>query len=69
MQVLVFKTNLSNRRQVRKVEPWLDVHPNIQRWNVDLKDCDNILRIETEKMQELEVEKILVEAGFYCQAL
>lgn len=69
MQVLVFKTNLSNSRHVRKVEPWLDVHPHIQRWNVDLKDCDNILRVETEKLNEVEVEKILVAAGYYCEAL
>ncbi len=69
MQVLVFKTNLTNIRHVRKVETFLEVHPHIQRWNVDLKDCDNILRIETEQLQPVEVEKILLKAGYYCEVL
>ena len=69
MQVLVFKTNLTNTRHVRKVEPFLQLHPHIQRWNVDLHDCDNILRIETEQLQPVEVEKILLKAGYYCEAL
>lgn len=69
MQVLVFKTNLTNTHDVRKLQPYLHLHPHIQRWNVDLKDCDNILRIETEQLQPVEVEKILLTAGYYCEAL
>ena len=69
MQVLVFKTNLTQPRDVRKVQPYLQVHPHIQRWNVDLQDCDNILRIETEQLQPVEIEKILLTAGYYCEAL
>ena len=69
MQILVFKTNLVNHRHVRNIEPWLDVHPHIMRWNVDLHDCDKILRIETEHLQEVEIEKMLSKAGYYCEAL
>ena len=69
MQVLVFKTNLTSIRHVNKVQPYLAVHPGIQRWNVDLQDCDNILRIETEQLQPVEVEKILLTAGYFCEAL
>ena len=69
MQVLVFKTNLNSHRHVRKVEPVLDMHPHIMRWNVDLHDCDKILRIETEALQETEVEKMLLQEGYYCEAL
>ena len=54
---------------MRKLKPYLQVHPHIQRWNVDLQDCDNILRIETEQLQPVEVEKILLTAGYYCEAL
>jgi len=69
MQVLVFKTNLTNLHHVSKVEPYLDVHPKINRWNVDLHDCDNILRIETEQLQPVDVENLLWEAGYYCEEL
>lgn len=69
MQVLVFKTNLTNARHVGKVKPYLAAHPQIQRWNVDLQDCDNILRIETEQLPPVEVKKILLKAGYLCEEL
>ena len=69
MQVLVFKTNLINAHRIRKVEPFLNVHPHIHRWNVDLHDCDNILRIETERLQGNEIEKLVMKAGYNCEEL
>jgi len=69
MQVLVFKTNLTDSFHVSKIERQLAGHPHIQRWNVDLQDCDNILRIETEELQPVEVEKLLTKAGYYCEEL
>ncbi|HEX5025938.1 MAG TPA: hypothetical protein VFV68_11740 [Agriterribacter sp.] len=69
MQVLVFKTNLTNTACIREVEPYLNVHPSIHRWNVDLHDCDNILRIETEQLPGTAVEEILTKAGYYCEEL
>jgi hypothetical protein len=69
MQVLVFKTNLIDTHCIREVESHLDVHPHIHRWNVDLHDCDHILRIETEHLKGNEIENILMKAGYYCEAL
>jgi hypothetical protein len=69
MQVLIFKTNLNSMHHIRKVEPCLNVHPYIHRWNVDLHDCDNILRIETENLQGSEIENLLINAGYYCEEL
>ncbi len=69
MEVLVFKTNLNNAAHISVVAPCLALHPHIQRWNVDLHDCDNILRIETEQLQGSEVENILSQAGYYCEEL
>jgi len=69
MEVLVFKTNLTNTKRINDVEPYLDTHPHIHRWNVDLNDCDNVLRIETNKLAAKEVENILLSAGYYCEEL
>jgi hypothetical protein len=69
MQVLVFKTNLINSHCIQQVEPQLDVHPHIHRWNVDLHDCDCILRIETEQLAGCEIESLLQQAGYYCEEL
>ena len=69
MEVLVFKTNLTDYRKISDVESSLDIHPNIKRWNVDLNDCDNILRIEANDLSPKEVENILLSAGYYCEEL
>ena len=47
--IFVFKTTVKNKWQVRKLKPHIDsLLPNAI-WNFDLKDCDNILRIESEE--------------------
>ncbi len=69
MQVLVFKTNLINANCIQQVAPLLIDHPHIHRWNVDLQDCDNILRIETEQLQGKAIEEMVSHAGFYCEEL
>ena len=69
MQILVFKTDLSDHSHISKIEPFLDMHPGVSKWNVDLKDCDNILRIEATSLKGNEIEKILGNAGFFCEEL
>ncbi len=69
MQILVFKTNLSDRRLVNAVEPHLENVEGILKWNVDLHDKDNILRIETEDVSPRHIEQQLKDAGYYCEEL
>jgi hypothetical protein len=69
MQILVFKTNINNRYHITNIEKFLGVHPQIRTWNVDLHDCDNILRIEAKEFIGREVETILSSAGYYCEEL
>jgi len=69
MEILVFKTSLSDVSRIQDIEPSLDVHPNIFKWNVDLNDEDNILRIMANNMAGEEVENMLLNAGYYCEEL
>jgi len=69
MEILVFKTNLINTDHINHVKPVLNHHPLIIKWNVDLHDCDNILRVVAENIPGIEVEKIVYEAGYLCQEL
>jgi hypothetical protein len=69
IEILVFKTNLTDTKRISDVEPLLDVHPHIVQWNVDLKDCDNVLRIVSRNIEAKEVENILLNAGYYCEEL
>ncbi len=67
--ILVFKTNISNTKHIRKIKSSLNLHPYIKEWNVDLHDCDKILRVVSENIPAREVEQILVKAGFFCEEL
>lgn len=69
MEILVFKTNLTDTRRISDIESSLDVHPNIFQWNVDLNDNDNILRIMANDIAGEEVENMLLHAGYYCEEL
>jgi len=69
IEILVFKTNLTSTQRISDVESLLDVHPHIVQWNVDLDDCDNILRIVSRNIAAREVENILLNAGYYCEEL
>jgi hypothetical protein len=69
MEVLVFKTNIQDRNQVKKLSPLLKKIRGILRWNVDLQDCDKVLRVETEGARPGSIEEVLQNAGYYCTEL
>jgi hypothetical protein len=69
MQVLVFKTGLTDVNRINDIKPDLDAHPDIYQWNVDRHDRDNILRIAGNNIVAAEVEKIVLSAGYYCEEL
>ena len=69
MEILVFKTSLSNNGHVQKVKSIFDEHPHIKDWNVDLHDCDNVLRIVNLNIDPAEVEEIVKNAGYYCKEI
>ncbi|MBI2283029.1 MAG: hypothetical protein HYU71_04920 [Bacteroidetes bacterium] len=69
MNILVFKTNLHNPELVNQARTVLQTIPGIQRWNVDMHDCDNVLRIEAGELSAQSVENLLQQAGYYCEEL
>ena len=69
MDILVFKTNLENLELVNKAHPLIQNIHGIKRWNVDMQDCDNVLRIEAVEVSPRSIESILQNAGYYCEEL
>ena len=70
MEILVFKTNVSDRGHIESVRPHLRKLDDILKWNFDLLDEDYILRIEaTNRLNPREVERALYQAGYDCQVL
>lgn len=70
MHILVFKTNLEDVGLVHSAGRLLNPMWGIHRWNVDLHDCENILRIEADPLiSPRQVEQMLQHAGFECEEL
>lgn len=43
--ILIFRTNINNPDDRRKVAQALDQEPSIGKWTVDLEDVDRVLRV------------------------
>jgi len=69
MNILVFKTSVTQAQQVSKVKTLLTSIPAIIKWNFDLDDPDNILRVIADQLSPRYVESVLQTAGFSCQEL
>ena len=69
MDILIFKTNLENIKHVRKLYPLLKTIQGILKWNIDLEDCDKILRVEVVSTSPRTIEAALQQSGFYCREL
>jgi len=65
MEILIFKTNLKYINYINDIGSGLNVHPDIFKWNVDLQDCDNILRVVANNIPGKEVEQLLANAGYF----
>jgi hypothetical protein len=70
MQILIFKTNLEDSGLVHSAGRLLNPMSGIHRWNVDLHDSDNVLRIEADTaISARQIEQTLQNGGFLCEEL
>jgi len=65
--ILVFKTSVEQKADVMRLAPILnDLIANNDKWNFDLEDCDNILRVESDRVKSQTIEFALQEEGYHC---
>lgn len=69
MQILIFKTNISDSVQLEQIRPVLNGVSSILKWNIDQDDCDNVLRIEAENLGCKEIISLITHHGFLCEEL
>ncbi len=69
-QIHVFKTSVINGNDIDLLTPVLNrlMGPH-ERWNFDLEDRDNILRVESTGIAAVAVINSLLHAGFDCAEL
>lgn len=69
MDILIFKTDLHSPEIVNVAGTLIQGIDGIRKWNVDMQDCDNVLRIESTGLTAKQVEYILRNAGYFCEEL
>jgi hypothetical protein len=67
--IFVFKTSVSSISEILNIKPQLDKHLKNAKWNFDLEDCDNILRIDSVTNVARPIIKLLKDNGYDCEEL
>ncbi len=65
----VFKTNVEETVQAKKIINILQEHFPGNRINFDLHDCDKILRVEGKSFCADKIMNVVAENGFICDIL
>lgn len=65
----VFKTDISNRVAAQKIVTLLQLQLPDSRINIDLEDCDKVLRVEACQFSVEQVILFVNKNGFYCSPL
>jgi hypothetical protein len=68
--VWVFKTSVQSKADIASLASSLNglLQPRGS-WNIDLEDCDNILRVESAALQSEEIIRLLQDQGYFCAEL
>lgn len=70
MGFLIFKTDIQTVAKLHVVKRLFNNHFGPLRWNVDMDDVDNVLRIEAhENLQETEIIALVQSQGLRCEEL
>ena len=67
--ITVFKTNVNRISEAKKLVKYLLQHFPGSKINIDLKDCDKVLRVEGENFIEGKIMMLVRETGFSCALL
>jgi len=70
MNVLIFKTDISNQEKTNSVELLFKDQFEILKWSVDTEDVDNVLRVESSgKIDDNFIINLLTTYKIYCEVL
>jgi len=69
MTILVFKTSVKYKKDIKLLAPVLNTLPANVTWHFDLEDPDRILRVETKEDVAAHVTEALQLNGFACEEL
>lgn len=68
-KILVFKTNILREEDKQIIAAHINYENRIKKWNVDIGDCDKVLRIESHDLAAEDVIAMIQTAGYACEEL
>ena len=68
-QILVFRTSVSKRSDIRQINRIFREYPQINQWNVDFEDWEKVLRVECNEISANKIITLLRELNIYAQEL
>ena len=69
MKTIRFKTNISCGGCVASVTPFLNANPDIKKWEVDTKNPQKVLTVQTDNLEGNDIKAIVQKAGFKAEIL
>jgi hypothetical protein len=67
--VEVFKTNVQKMRESKKLVNQLNSHFTSSKFNVDIEDCDKVLRVEGKDICAEQIIRLVTSNGFECELM
>lgn len=67
--IYVFKTSVQTDEEIGILKPKLNRLSQSIKWNFDLEDCDNILRVDSPDILPKMIIDLLSKSNFECQEL
>ncbi|RYZ91690.1 MAG: hypothetical protein EOP47_31100 [Sphingobacteriaceae bacterium] len=64
--ILVFKTSIKTEADRRNLCDVLDTHQHITEWNIDLDDCDKVLRVVSCTLNPVHIIDLVNQKGYLC---
>jgi hypothetical protein len=64
--ILLFKTNCKAIKDKLLLQRLLEKQEGVEEWNLDLEDCDYVLRIITYTLDKKYITELLHHHGYEC---
>ena len=70
MKLLIFKTDIENKKSIKAVKSLFKFQSNIINWSIDIEDIDKVLKVNTtEAINENDIKNLIKARGFQCEPL
>lgn len=67
--ILIFRTSITKKQEIKRIETLFAQYPQIHKWNVDFEDWEKVLRIECEGITSVDISEALQVIKIYVMEL